>query len=67
MAHGIKNLVHSNDVMGPEVHYSTKLMGTLECLKGYSEHIEYSPWDWNQTRIKLETKYVIYRKLANVL
>ena len=37
-----------------------------ECLKGYFEHIEYSPWDWNQTGIKLETKYVIYRKLANV-
>ena len=26
-----------------------------------------SPWDWSQIGIKLETRYVIYHKLENVL
>ena len=32
-----------------------------------SPYFLYSPWDWAQIGIKLETRHVIYQKLENVL
>ena len=28
---------------------------------------QYSQWDWDQTGIKLGTKHIIYKKLANFM
>ena len=28
---------------------------------------KYSPWDWDQIGIKLGTKHIIYKKLANFM
>ena len=35
--------------------------------KGLRLDSPYSPWDWGEIGVKMETKYVIYQKLANLI